>query len=85
MAEERGEPSTLIASIDDDATGRWQITYAPSAATMNRSCCTESSTPASATAAASSSRSASTRLTSHVTRIGRLRPAGTQRREHGAG
>lgn len=26
MADERGEPSTLVASIDDDATGRWQIT-----------------------------------------------------------
>lgn len=26
MADERGEPSTLVASIDDGATGRWQIT-----------------------------------------------------------
>ena len=26
MADERGEPSTLVASIDDDAAGRWQIT-----------------------------------------------------------
>lgn len=26
MADERGKPSTLIASIDDDATGRWRIT-----------------------------------------------------------
>lgn len=26
MADEHGEPSTLVASIDDDATGRWQIT-----------------------------------------------------------
>lgn len=26
MADERGEPSTLVASIDDTATGRWQIT-----------------------------------------------------------
>ncbi|MBE7324182.1 hypothetical protein IEQ44_05915 [Nocardioides sp. Y6] len=26
MADERGEPSTLVASIDDDAKGRWQIT-----------------------------------------------------------
>lgn len=25
MADERGEPSTLVASIDDTATGRWQI------------------------------------------------------------
>lgn len=26
MADERGERSTLVASIDDTATGRWQIT-----------------------------------------------------------
>jgi hypothetical protein len=26
MADECGKPSTLVASIDDDATGRWQIT-----------------------------------------------------------
>ena len=26
MADERDEPSTLVASIDDGATGRWQIT-----------------------------------------------------------
>lgn len=26
MADERGEPSTLVVSIDDGTTGRWQIT-----------------------------------------------------------
>lgn len=26
MADDGGEPSTLVASIDDTATGRWQIT-----------------------------------------------------------
>lgn len=26
MADERGEPSTLVASIDDGTKGRWHIT-----------------------------------------------------------
>lgn len=75
MADERGELSTLVASIDDGATGQWQITTETGSTYVGDTGCF--------LVQVRSDGVPTLRLTSHVTQISQLRPGDARRSDSG--